>query len=197
VRAEFSFPEDALLITLLARFQAVKGHAVLLDAIPRILDACPGARFLFVGDAEFDTADANTTRDAVYARVENDSRLRAAIAFAGFRRDIPRLLNTTDILVCPSDFETYGMAIVEAMASGVPVVSTSVGGPSETVREGETGFLVPPGDPETLSARILQLAAQPEQRQEFGRRARARAERLYALGSSARALAELYQAILK
>jgi glycosyltransferase involved in cell wall biosynthesis len=197
VRAEFSIPDDAPLIVMLARFQAVKGHAVLLDAIPQILDACPGARFLFVGDAEFNTGDANATREAVTARVQKDPRLRAATTFAGFRRDIPRLLNATDILVCPSDFETYGMAIVEAMASGVPVVCTSEGGPSETMIDGETGYLVPPRDPHALAARVIQLAANPDLRAAFGKNGRARVDRFFAQSGSVRALQTLYQNILK
>lgn len=197
VRAEFSIPGDAPLITLLARFQAVKGHAVLLNAVPQILDVCPGARFLFVGDAEFNTGDANATRDAVFTRVGNDPRLRAAITFAGFRRDIPRLLNATDILVCPSDFETYGMAIVEAMASGVPVVSTSEGGPAETMSDGETGYLVPPRDPHALAARLIQLIANPDLRAVFGKNGRAQVNRSFAQSDSVRALQTLYQNILK
>lgn len=197
VREEFLIPDDAPLITLLARFQAVKGHSVLLDAIPQILDACPGARFLFVGGAEFNTGDANATRDAVITRVENDPRLRSAITFAGFRRDIPRLLNATDILVCPSDFETYGMAIVEAMASGVPVVSTSEGGPAETMIDGETGYLVPPRDPHALAARVIQLVTNPDLRAALGLDARRRAVSSLDQGDSARALQALYQQILK
>ncbi|TAH53255.1 MAG: glycosyltransferase family 1 protein [Chloroflexota bacterium] len=197
VRAEFKLSQDAPLLTILARFQSVKGHANFLEALPKILDAFPQTRVLFVGDAEFETRDATETRAEIYARVMQEERLRNAIVFAGFRRDIPRILNATDLLVSPSWFETYGMAIVEAMACAVPVVSTNVGGPSETMADGETGFLIPPHDPETLAARVIELLAQPELRQRFGKNARTRVEKQFALRDSVRTLESLYQMILK
>lgn len=197
VRSEFSIAPDAPLVTLLARFQSVKGHALLLDAIPQILDAFPAARFLFVGDTAFDTADANATRTAVYARVAADPRLRDAIVFAGFRKDVPRILNATDVLVSPSDFESYGMSILEAMACGVPVVSTNVGGPLETIADGETGFLVPAHDPQALAARVIQLLQDADLREKLGARAHLRVENKYTLSQSASDLQALYQAMLK
>jgi glycosyltransferase involved in cell wall biosynthesis len=197
VRAEFSVPADAPLVTLLARFQAVKGHTFFLDAIPQILDACPNARFLFVGDATFETPDAITTRAEIHKRVADDPRLRAAIVFAGFRRDIARILNATDVLVSPSEFETYGMAILEALACGVPVVSTNVGGPSETMVEGQTGFLVTPRDPQALAVRVIQLLSDGNLRVKFGERARERVLGKFSLARSAVALQALYQTLLK
>ena len=194
---EFGIARDASIVTLLARFQSVKGHANLLDAIPRILDAFPGTRFLFVGDAAFDTRDANETRRAVLERVNADARLRAAIVFAGFRRDIPRVLRATDVLVSPSDFESYGMAILEAMACGVPVVSTNVGGPSETLLEGETGFLIPPRDPNALAARVIQLLANRDLRYAMGANGRRRVETHYALADSVARLQDIYSGLCR
>lgn len=190
---EWGITPDAPLVTLLARFQSVKGHATFLDAAPTILDAFPRARFLFVGDTAFETRDANATREAIHARVKKDARLRAAIVFAGFRRDIPRLLRATDVLVCPSNFESYGMANLEAMACGVPVVSTNVGGPSETVTEGETGFLVPPRAPAQLAARVSTLLGDQELRLRMGTHARQRVEKCFSLRTSVEQLQNLYQ----
>ena len=192
VRAEFGIAPDAPLVLMLARFQSVKGHATLLDAAPLILDAFPRARFLLVGDTAFDTRDANATRDLIHARVANDQRLRRAFVFAGFRRDIVRVLNASDVLVCPSDFETYGVANVEAMACGVPVVSTNVGGPSETIADGETGFLVPPRDSNALAARVKQLLGDDALRAHMRANARTRAEKLFALSASVAQLENLY-----
>lgn len=197
VRAEFSIAADAPVVTLLARFQTVKGHALFLDAIPQILDACPRARFLLVGDATFGTQDALATRAEIQKRVADDPRLRAAVVFAGFRRDIPRILNATDVLVSPSDFETYGMAILEAMACGLPVVSTNVGGPSETMADGETGYLVPPRDPQALAARVIQLLGDFHLRETFGQNARERVLEKFSLARSAGALQALYRTLLK
>ena len=149
---EFRVEANAPIVTVLARFQSVKGHANFLDAALLILDEAPDARSLLVGDTAFDTRDANETRAMVRERVANDERLRNAVVFCGFRTDVPRFLRSTDVLVCPSEFETYGMTNIEAMACGVPVVSTNVGGPSETIVDGETGFLVPPKDANALAA---------------------------------------------
>ncbi len=196
VRAEFQIAPDAPLVILLARFQSVKGHVTLLDAAPQILDAFPRTRFLCVGDVEFNTADANATREMIYARVNADERLRRAVVFAGFRRDIARLLNASDVLVCPSDFESFGMANVEALACGVPVVSTNFGGPTETLMDGETGFLIPPRDPAALAARVNQLLGDAALRARMGAHGRARVLAHFALDARIQHLQRLYAQLL-
>ncbi len=194
---EFGVEPNAPIVTVLARFQSVKGHTNFLDAAPTILDAIPNARFMFVGDAAFGTHDANETREMVRARVENDSRLRAAVVFCGFRTDVARFLRLTDVLVCPSDFESYGMTNIEAMACAVPVVSTNVGGPSETIVDGTTGFLVPPNDPNALAARVIPLLRDETMRREIGARGRQRVERMYDLSHSAARLEQVYASAME
>ncbi len=192
LRAELGVPGNAPVVTVLARFQSVKGHAYLLDAAPAILDAFPETRFLFVGDTTFETVDANATRRAVGERVAADARLRAAVVFCGFRRDVPRVLRASDILVCPSAFETYGMANIEAMACGIPVVSTNVGGPRETIVDGETGFLVPPNEPGMLAARVIELLGSAERRCQMGHKGRQRVLERYDLRASVARLERVY-----
>jgi glycosyltransferase involved in cell wall biosynthesis len=177
---------------VLARFQSVKGHLNFLDAAPKILDVVPAARFLFVGDTAFDTRDANETRASVQERVSNDERLNQAVVFCGFSTDVARVLRASDVLVCPSDMESYGMTNIEAMACGVPVVSTNVGGPSETIADGETGFLVPPRDPTALAARVIQLLSDQNLRLTLGRNGRRRVEENYSLRASAARLEQVY-----
>jgi glycosyltransferase involved in cell wall biosynthesis len=116
--------------------------------------------------------------------IRSDARLHDRVKLAGFRRDIPRILRSSDVLVCPSLFETYGMSNVEAMACGVPVVSTNVGGPTETVVEGETGFLVPPCEPRPLAARVLELLGDPTLRQTMGAAGRRRVLEEYTLAEN-------------
>lgn len=194
--AEWQLTPGAPVVTLLARFQSVKGHATFLDAVPQILDSFPAARFVFVGDTAFDTPDANATRTLIHARVAADERVRASVVFCGFRRDIPRLLRASDLVVCPSWYETFGVANIEAMACGVPVVSTNVGGPSETIVDGETGFLVPPHRPDALAARVVQLLADPTLRQIMGANARRRVQQLYDVTQTVKQLERVYDTIL-
>ena len=98
-----------------------------------------------------------------------------------------------DVVVCSSSFESYGMVNVEAMASGKPVVSTRRGGPSETVADGETGFLVDAGDAEALARNVIDLLRDPDLRQRMGAAGRARVERLF----SAQSMAATFNATLK
>ncbi len=196
VRAEFGIAPAAPLVTMLARFQSVKGHATLLDAAPLILDAFPQTRFLLVGGAEFDTPDARATRALVQARVNADERLRRAFVLAGFRRDIAEILNASALLVCPSDFESFGVANIEAMACGIPVVSANVGGPTETIVDGVTGFLIPPRDPAALAARVNALLADAPLRQRLGANGRARVLERFALDERVKRLQTLYAQLL-
>jgi glycosyltransferase involved in cell wall biosynthesis len=86
------------------------------------------------------------------------------------------VMAAADVVVCSSDFESYGMVNVEAMASGKSVVSTRRGGPSETVVDGETGFLVEPRDPAALATNVIRLLQDPALRARMGAAGRARVE---------------------
>ncbi|MBI4670394.1 MAG: glycosyltransferase family 4 protein [Chloroflexi bacterium] len=190
---ELHIPRDAPVITLLARFQPVKGHEIFLQAARAILNSFPETRFLLVGDNAFATAEGDAYKRAMLDLIARDECLRTRVVIAGFRRDIPRLLHATDVLVCPSLFETYGMANLEAMACGVPVVSTNIGGPAETVVDGETGFLVPPRDVAAIAARVCQLLTDGELRQRLGAQARQRVLENYTLEKNVARLQDVYR----
>lgn len=173
VREAFGVAPDAPVITILGRFQPLKGHLNFLGMAARIAPDFPEARFLIVGDNVLDGAIGDRHKAAVLQTVQDNPYLKRQVIFTGFRDDTERVLAATDILVSASDFESYGMVHVEAMASGVPVVSTNRGGPRETIIDGETGFLVPPRDPEALAGAVRQLLADPALRQRMGRAGRA------------------------
>jgi glycosyltransferase involved in cell wall biosynthesis len=84
------------------------------------------------------------------------------VLFAGYRADAPALLRSFDVFALPSTIEGLPLVVLEAMAAGVPVVATPVGGVGELVRDGETGLLVPPEDPDALAAALRRLLAEPE-----------------------------------
>ena len=99
-----------------------------------------------------------------------DLGLAGRVHFLGQRRDIPDLLAALDIFVLPSHSEGVSLALLEAMAAGLPVIATAVGGLPEVVTDGENGLLIPPKDPEALAAALARLLADPDSGQKAGRK---------------------------
>jgi len=113
--------------------------------------------------------------------------------FHGFVGDIRARLADADVLVQPSRADTLPLAVLEAMAGGLPVVGTRVGGIPELVLDGETGIVVPSEDPRALAAALDSLAASPERRRELGRRGRARAQESFSPERTTRRMVALYE----
>lgn len=193
VRRELGFEPDAPLITLLARFQSVKGHDVFLRACRLLAQQAPGARMVIAGGNVFGRHSDESFHRSVRAQAEMDPLLRDRVRFTGWLERADRVLAASDVVVCSSRFESFGMAVVEAMASGVPVVSTNVGGPAETVAEGETGYLVPPNRPDRIAARTLALLEDPPLRQRMGQAGRIRAVERFGL----RRYADRFSAVME
>src|SRR5205823_13173952 len=110
----------------------------------------------------------------------------------GARRDVPELLAAADLFVLSSRSEGLPISVLEAMAAGLPVVATNVGGMPEVVVNGETGFLVPPAEPRALAEAVGRLLLDPELRQRFGAAGRRRAERRFDVARFHRAHVRLY-----
>jgi glycosyltransferase involved in cell wall biosynthesis len=176
LRRELDLPSDVPIVTLLARFQVVKGHDVFLDAARLLADRFPTARFVIAGENAFGVSADEAFRRRILGRARSDPVLRERVTFLGWTEHPERLLAASDVLVCSSRFESYGMALVEAMACGLPVVSTQVGGPSETVLDGVTGYLVPPERPDLIADRVAVLLGNPGLRQQMGTQGRRRTE---------------------
>jgi glycosyltransferase involved in cell wall biosynthesis len=182
LRKRQGLPADSRLVTLLARFQSVKGHDLFLDAVGRVAPRLPDVRFLVAGENVFGSSADEALKRRILHRVEADPVLHRCVTFLGWVPDPEKLLAASDVLVCSSRFETLGIALLEAMACGLPVVSTNVGGPREIVIEGETGFLVPPGKAEALAERILRLLEDENLRRQMGAAGRERVETRFSLG---------------
>jgi glycosyltransferase involved in cell wall biosynthesis len=110
---------------------------------------------------------------------------------------MPAFMWALDLFVNPSRAESFGVAALEAAASGLPVVASRVGGLPEIVAEGETGLLVPPEDPAALAEALSGLIRSPERRRELGQAARARAVERYDWQRCARAMERLYEATVR
>lgn len=172
VRLSLDIPADAPVITIVGRFQPIKGHLNFLGMAARLAPDFPQARFLIVGDNVLDGEVGDRHKAAIREMVEADPRLQQQVIFTGFTDELEDIIAATDVMVTASDFESFGMVNLEAMACGVPVVSTNVGGPAETVRDGETGFLVPPQDPAALADAVRKLLDAPDLRARMGAAAR-------------------------
>ena len=118
------------------------------------------------------------------------------VAFVGARRDIPAVLSLMSIFVLPSLYEGFGIAILEAMAAGKPVIATTVGGIPEFVVSGQSGFLVPPGDAPALARAIKQLLDEPEKACAMGRQGQAHVKKHYSIESVVRQHEQLYELCL-
>jgi glycosyltransferase involved in cell wall biosynthesis len=107
--------------------------------------------------------------------------------------NLPRFLRSADIFAFPSLMETFGIVVLEAMASGLPVVATPVGGLREVVTENETGFLFKPRDYETMAEKLMILSSNRRLRERIGRKARDRVVRCYSSEKNALRMLELYR----
>ena len=166
------------------RFVAYKGFHDLLRAAAAVRDKHPGVRWVLVGDGP--------ERAALHA-LGDTLGLRDVVTFAGWQADVAPWLAGLDVFVLPSHGEHFGRVLVEAMALGKPVVATDAGGVPEIVVDGETGLLVPPGDPPALAAAIARLVEDPAQRARLGEAGRRRATSEFSLERHRDALRALYQ----
>jgi glycosyltransferase involved in cell wall biosynthesis len=109
---------------------------------------------------------------------------------------VPRLLGESDLFVLPSRSEAMPNGVIEAMAAGMPVIATDVGGIPELVAHGRTGLLVPPGDAAALATALLQLMAAPDRAAALGRAARAEVERRFSFETMVSRFEHIYLAEL-
>jgi glycosyltransferase involved in cell wall biosynthesis len=169
-------------LVTVGRLKAPKDFATLVRAFA----ALPSNSFeaLIVGDGP--------ERPVVEAEVERLG-LGRAVRLLGERQDVPALLAGSDVFVLSSASEGLPLSVEEAMAAGLPVVASAVGGVPEVVVEGETGFLVPPGDVDRLTVALGRLLADPSLRRRMGASGRARAEALFDLAAFRRAHVDLYR----
>jgi glycosyltransferase involved in cell wall biosynthesis/Ser/Thr protein kinase RdoA (MazF antagonist) len=185
VRTRMGFGPADHVMTMVGTFKRQKGHRYLVEAMASLNGRREDLRVVFVGDGEL--------MHEVEAQVE-ESRLAGRVRFLGSRRDVPELLAASDSFVLPSLWEGLPVALVEAMATGLPVIATSVSGTSQAMVDGATGWLVPPGDAAALAHAILDLLADPARAARMGSAARARVESAFSGRGQAEHLAALFRA---
>jgi glycosyltransferase involved in cell wall biosynthesis len=194
VRAEWGVRDDEVLIGMAGRVTRWKGQSVFVQAAKLIAERHPQLKFAAVGGV-FDTEKFYMER---FRKEVHDAGLENKLTINDFRADMPDVFAAFDIFVLPSILpEPFGLVVIEAMASGKPVVATAPGGPSETVVDGETGFLVPPSDASAIARALEELLAGPQKRISMGEAGRRRAREMFSLPRYVTEFEELYDAVLK
>ena len=163
-RRRLSIAEDDLLVVAAGRLTAEKGHAVLLESAARLRREFPSLKLAIFGEGPL--------REDLARR---SAALVPGALLPGFTEDLPAALSAADVFAHPALYEGFGLAPLEAMAAGLPVAASSVGGLPELISTEVDGLLVPPGDPEALATALRRLLASRELRERLGGRARARA----------------------
>ncbi len=169
------------------RLHPVKDHACLFRAIDHVRQFVPNVHLSLIGDGPLRRELSD---------LQSDLGLRDHISFLGQRDDVARLLPQFDVFVLSSLSEGISIALLEAMAAGLPVVATNVGGNPEVVQHGVTGLLVPPQDSRALADALLQVLSDPEARQAMGRKGRERVEAHFSLSAMARHYGQIYERAL-
>jgi glycosyltransferase involved in cell wall biosynthesis len=196
-RAEWNVaPNDARCVVMApARLTRWKGQLILIEAIAMIEKRRPGAmKVIVAGDAQGRVGYV----EEINAAIEK-AQLRDVVAVVGHLRHMNLAFAASDLAVFPvTEPEAFGRGAVEAQAMGVPVIATNLGGYTETVIEGETGFLAPPGAAQALAGAIERmLDLSPEQRAAMGRKGRDRVHQLYSKQALQTATMAVYQRVLR
>jgi glycosyltransferase involved in cell wall biosynthesis len=187
LRGELGLAADQPLVIVLGRLARNKGQRFLVEAAPAILTRFPAAHFAFAGNPE--------------GRAEIEAAIRALnlehhFSLLGFRSDVANLLVSSDLFVLPSLGEGFALSLIEAMAAGLPVVATPVGGADEIVAEGRNGFIVPAADAAALAAAIVRvLSLSATDRDAFRRAAREAAGR-FSFEATAQGILDVYRRAL-
>ena len=181
--------KDAPVVGVIARLVPEKGVRHFLDAAARLSRAVPGARFLVLGDGPL----------REHLRVHRDRLgLGDSVQFLGFREDAPALVGTFDILILPSlSNEGSPLVTLEAMAAGVPVVASTVGGIPEQIWHDREGLLVPPGDAAALSEAVVSLLRDPARARRLGEAGRRRVSSEFSYATMLRQTERVYLEALR
>ena len=176
------------MIGTVGRLDPVKDQGTLVRAFAALCASHPEQaerlRLVIVGDG--------STR-AGLEQLAREEGLAGRTWFAGARDDVPELMRALDVFVLPSLAEGISNTIMEAMATGLPVVATDVGGNAELVVEGQTGYLVPRDDPRAMATALARYLQQAEQLQRHGEASRARAESTFSLPVMVNRYREVYR----
>lgn len=187
LREELGLDKDHRLVGMISYLRSYKGHEYLIEAAARVLSRMNKVTFVLVGEGP-EEAHIRSRIDAL--------GLRHGVRILGFRPDLLNVFRSLDAFVIPSvEGDTIPQVILQAFAMGLPVVSTTIGSIPDVVREGDTGFVVPPRNAEALADRIETLLADPGLGRQMGARGRRMVEEEFSLERMLDRLEEVYRKV--
>jgi glycosyltransferase involved in cell wall biosynthesis len=187
IRGQLGFTNNQYLIIVVATLKEQKGHRYLIDALSSIVQEYPNVHGIFVGDGSL--------KEELRLQID-ELNLTNHITLLGNRTDIPQLLAASNLFVLPSLWEGLPMALLEAMASRLPVVATEVSGTVQVLKANESGILVKPGDQLQLIEAIKYLLKFPDKARNLGVAARLRVEESFSARKQANDHFNLFQELL-
>ena len=188
IRKELSIPPETLIVGSVGSLFKVKGYSFLIESAKEVLKVFPNFKLLILGEGE--------QSSALQEKIES-AGLQDAVKLLGFREDIPKILTLFDIYVCSSLSEGLSLSLLEAMAAEKPIIATEVGGNSEIVINGVSGFLVPPENPNALAEKIIYLLKDKEKRKKMGEEGRRIVKEKFSIEQMLKEYENLYEKLLK
>ena len=186
-RGKLGLPGDRFLVGTVGRLEEQKGQKYLIDAAGRLSRDGRKVTLLIVGSGR----EEDRLRDQAVREGIGD-----AVLFLGTRRDLPELFRAMDVFAFPSLWEGFPIALLSAVAAGLPVIVTPVGGVPEVVKDGVNGLIVPAGDPAALAEAIWNAHENPVGASALGRAAAATIRDRYSHRTTARRIMEVYDQVL-
>ena len=187
LRYEWGFTAENFVIGTVGRFDPIKNLPLLVNGLARAKVEAPNIQGLLVGDGP----EFGATQDLI-----KQLYLVDRVRLTGFRDDARKLVQCMDLFVLSSFSEGTSMALLEAMAAGVPVVVTAVGGNPEVVTEGQTGWVIPSGSVDALTTAMLEAINHPEKRRAFAFAGQQRFEERFTFGRMIEAYRQIYHEML-
>ena len=188
LRSRFGIAPDVHVIGCVARLDPVKNHALLLASLKQVLASCPQTRLVLVGEGPL--------RQALEAQVK-EMGLCATVIFAGGLADTGPIYRDLDVFVLASLSEGTSISVLEAMATGLPVVATAVGGTPDLLANGACGLLVPSGDATAMADALIRVLRDGDLRAKLARAGRTRAVSSFSQSAMVVAYEELYRSVLR
>ncbi len=193
LRTELCIPQDRLVFIYTGRLVSYKGLPGLLEAWRQNANKDSGDLLLLVGGGGHDLHNCEDD----LRRFVADHGLEGSVRFCGETKEVHRYLQSADIFVFPTEEEAFGLSLIEAMACGLASISTPVGGIRDFLREGENGYVIPPGSVTALAEAMSALKDDPDLCVRLGEGAVSTVQQLYASGTVSARYAELFRDIYK